>query len=47
MIWLPAVVLILAAASLGWLSAPMTMGALSLLAISLIGLALSGGMPRR
>jgi hypothetical protein len=46
-IWLPAVVLILVAARLGWLNALMTMGALGLLAIGLIGLALGTATPRR
>ncbi len=46
-IWLPAVVLILVAARLGWLNALMTMGALGLLAIGLIGLALSSATARR
>lgn len=44
-IWLPAVVLILVAARLGWLNPLMTMSALGLFAIGLIGLALSG--PRK
>lgn len=44
-IWLPTVVLILVAARLGWLNPLMTMGALGLFAIGLIGLALSG--PRK
>ena len=46
-IWLPAVVLILIAARLAWLNALMTMGALGLLAIGLIGLALSSATVRR
>jgi len=46
-IWLPAVVLILVAARLGWLNALMTMGTLGLLAIGLIGLALSSPRKRR
>lgn len=47
MIWLPAVVLILIAARLAWLNVLMTMGALGLLAIGLIGLALSSATARR
>ncbi len=46
-IWLPAVVLILVAARLGWLNALMSMGALALLALGLIGLALSSATARR
>lgn len=46
-IWLPAVVLILIAARLAWLNVLMTMGALGLLAIGLIGLALSSATARR
>src|SRR5215813_13723880 len=47
MIWLPAVVLILVAARLGWLNALMTMSALGLLAIALIGLVLSSPRNRQ
>ena len=46
-IWLLAVVLILIAARLAWLNALMTMGALGLLAIGLIGLALSSATAHR
>ena len=46
-IWLPAVVLILVAARLGWLNALMTMSALGLLAIALIGLVLSSPRNRQ
>ena len=44
-LWLPAVLLLLAAAALGWLDAPATFAAGGVVAIGLIGLALSG--PRK
>lgn len=45
-IWLPAAVLLLAAAGLGWLNTVMTLGAAGLLAIGLIAFAVTGARPR-
>ena len=46
-LWLPAVVLLLTAAGLGWLDAPATFTAAGVIAIGLIGFALSGARRRR
>ena len=46
-LWLAAVFLLLTAAGLGWLDAAATFGAAGVIAIGLIGLALSGPRKRR
>jgi len=46
-LWLPAVLLLLTAAALGWLDAPSTFVAGGVVAVGLIGFALSGPRQRR
>jgi hypothetical protein len=46
-IWLPAVLLLLTAAALGWLDAPAAFAAAGVIAIGLIGIAFSGRRKHR